>query len=115
MNNNCTCGVKFMDAEDWRDHMPCPGNALEILQEQVNQFKLVADEMGDQNALLGMENDRLKLEIEKLNGYLMEYSTVPRTCGSAGCDQCYGRSREPCEGLPRAVARWHAEQAAKRK
>lgn len=25
----CTCGVRFMTAEDWRDHMPCDGSPLE--------------------------------------------------------------------------------------
>jgi hypothetical protein len=26
---NCTCGGRFMDAQDWRDHMPCPGTEQE--------------------------------------------------------------------------------------
>lgn len=60
-----------MDAEDWRDHMPCPDNQLEKLLEEVNQLRLESGEMGDQNALLEMENDRLKLEIEWLNRCLM--------------------------------------------
>ena len=25
----CTCGNKFMDAEDFRDHLPCPGSEAE--------------------------------------------------------------------------------------
>lgn len=29
VRNTCTCGVTFLDAEDWRDHMPCPGSATE--------------------------------------------------------------------------------------
>lgn len=32
MNNTCTCIKKFVDAEDFRDHMPCPGSASEQLQ-----------------------------------------------------------------------------------
>ncbi len=33
MNTKCTCDLKFMDAEDWRDHMPCPGNDADKLRE----------------------------------------------------------------------------------
>jgi hypothetical protein len=25
----CTCGSRFMDAEDFRDHLPCPGSPEE--------------------------------------------------------------------------------------
>lgn len=27
--NQCTCGKTFRDGEDFRDHMPCPGSAME--------------------------------------------------------------------------------------
>ena len=26
---DCTCGEKFRDAEDFRDHLPCPGSPTE--------------------------------------------------------------------------------------
>lgn len=29
MNDTCTCGDHFLDAEDFRDHMPCPGSNKE--------------------------------------------------------------------------------------
>ena len=29
MGPDCTCGQKFMDAEDFRDHLPCPGSPAE--------------------------------------------------------------------------------------
>lgn len=29
MSQKCTCGEKFLDAEDWRDHLPCPGSPEE--------------------------------------------------------------------------------------
>lgn len=25
MSDTCTCGGNFLDAEDFRDHLPCPG------------------------------------------------------------------------------------------
>lgn len=25
-SDQCTCGEKFLDAEDFRDHLPCPGD-----------------------------------------------------------------------------------------
>jgi hypothetical protein len=31
----CTCGHSFIDAEDFRDHMPCPGSAGEQLLGQL--------------------------------------------------------------------------------
>lgn len=31
---DCTCGHKFMDAEDCRDHLPCPGSEIEIARKQ---------------------------------------------------------------------------------
>jgi hypothetical protein len=29
--SDCTCGVKFRDAEDFRDHLPCEGTKEEQL------------------------------------------------------------------------------------
>ena len=29
MSKTCTCGGTFLDAEDFRDHMPCPGTAAD--------------------------------------------------------------------------------------
>lgn len=31
---NCTCGVRFLDAEDFRDHLPCPGTAAQQWERQ---------------------------------------------------------------------------------
>lgn len=28
----CTCGSKFLDAEDYRDHLPCPGNPIALTE-----------------------------------------------------------------------------------
>lgn len=30
----CTCGSKFMDPEDFRDHLPCPGSEAERVHQQ---------------------------------------------------------------------------------
>lgn len=30
----CTCGAKFMDPEDFRDHLPCPGSEAEQARRQ---------------------------------------------------------------------------------
>lgn len=34
---NCTCGHQFIDAEDFRDHMPCPGSEVEQLRARVEK------------------------------------------------------------------------------
>lgn len=39
--NNCTCGVRFMDAEDFRDHLPCSGSARDRLVEKQTVDKIV--------------------------------------------------------------------------
>jgi len=31
---HCTCGDKFRDAEDFRDHLPCPGSPAEQAYER---------------------------------------------------------------------------------
>lgn len=35
--DRCTCGQKFLDAEDWRDHMPCEGTRDEQLALRVSR------------------------------------------------------------------------------
>ncbi len=96
MNTTCTCGLEFRDVEDWRDHMPCPGSELEIVREELKEVKLAVGETGDQNALLEMENDRLKQEIVKLNRFLMERSVggyYNQHCSICGYFECPGAPR----------------------
>lgn len=38
MDDTCTCGMTFRTAEDWRDHMPCPGNETDRLRLQVKKL-----------------------------------------------------------------------------
>lgn len=39
IDNSCTCGQTFLDAEDFRDHLPCTGNTEQQLKNAL--FDLV--------------------------------------------------------------------------
>jgi hypothetical protein len=50
LSHECTCGHRFLDAEDFRDHLPCPGTAQE--QRIAELQRELADERNLTNALL---------------------------------------------------------------
>lgn len=77
MNNTCTCGIKFMDAEDWRDHMPCPGNDKEKLAQKCKEVEELKARVAE-------------LESIKYKMYSLAISDYPSknncpTCGSYDC------------------------------
>lgn len=39
MNKECTCGERFMDAEDYRSHLPCEGGLQEKLERANERIK----------------------------------------------------------------------------
>jgi len=66
----CSCGEKFRDAEDYRDHLPCPGSELEQMKARVayleqSREKLIDDALTNLRVHLGKG---LNLDPEDLPG-----------------------------------------------
>ncbi len=40
----------------------------------------------------------------------VELNAAPRSCGNAGCEECYGRSHGECESLQRQLVKWAKAQ-----
>jgi hypothetical protein len=38
----CTCGKRFLDAEDYRDHLPCPGSE-EVRSERAKWVRILRE------------------------------------------------------------------------
>jgi len=49
----CTCGGRFMDAEDFRDHLPCDGSPLERAQVEVARLRAALVWIADQDDTSG--------------------------------------------------------------
>lgn len=64
--NTCTCGCRFIDGEDWRDHMPCPGSRVERQAAERERdavcawLRRVAPAFGDHYAQLIEASEHLK-------------------------------------------------------
>lgn len=43
--NTCTCGERFRTAEDWRDHLPCPGTASE---QEISRLRRALERVRDE-------------------------------------------------------------------
>lgn len=37
-------------------------------------------------------------------------SSIPKSCGSAGCKECYGVSSATCKSLQRKIVKWAKDQ-----
>jgi hypothetical protein len=62
MNNICTCGNKFMDAEDFRDHIPCPGNEQQIFLKKMEDIVINTEHKISKNYETGPVRDAILTE-----------------------------------------------------
>lgn len=70
--NTCSCGEKFRDAEDWRDHMPCPGTPSE---QEISRLRKALERVRDEsedNLIAAIADDALDPK------QLVESSFTPR-------------------------------------
>lgn len=76
MSSECTCGGKFMDAEDYRDHLPCGGTPQEQEIKRLQQEK--ADLVQTVEAMLraAMPNGQA-LSIDEMEAESNAHSTKP--------------------------------------
>lgn len=72
--NNCSCRKKFMDAEDFRDHLPCPGSEIEKLKQEIEILKIENQKL-EKRALT---DDELKILYEYANYNAWEGSKILR-------------------------------------